>query len=58
LDDLLLGVEGSAVEPPPNGDHVSEIEAMHEKNCGARLQRGGVLLRRKESLGTTRIVSN
>jgi hypothetical protein len=37
LDDLLLGVEGSAVEPPPNGDDVSEIEAMHEKNCGARL---------------------
>jgi hypothetical protein len=35
------GAAGSALEPPPNGDEVSEIEAMHDRKCGARLQRRG-----------------
>jgi hypothetical protein len=46
--DLLLGGAGLALEPPPNGEEVSEMKAMHDDNCGARLQRGDILLRRKE----------
>jgi hypothetical protein len=45
-DDQRQGGEGSALEPPPNGEEASEIEAMHDRQCGARLQRGDILLRR------------
>jgi hypothetical protein len=39
-DDPRREGKGSALEPPPNGAEVSEIEAMRDRSCGARVQGG------------------
>ena len=46
--DLLLGGAGLALEPPPNGEDVSEMKAMHDRICGARLEREGLFLCRMD----------
>lgn len=52
-DDSRREGRGSAHDPPPNREEVSEIEAMRDRSCGARVHGGDHFAAQEEIIGRT-----